>query len=553
MFDLEVFVGPALVLLGMFIGLLGFIIWGARAVRESVPPMELAPTVDGLAANADMEAAEPLAELALPDFEHDEETDEAEPVQNMERTAEFSQPLATASTVASFSQSFWEGQEVPSPAQSDYNEAIDRIKADLNAADAAEFNKDALEADPDALAAANVLEALRYGVNPQAQAPEASKNAVDLPAPPAENLAEPEEEVLINPDDTAHAEAVEAVEADENNELTRVITPEQAAAILQDEEAQEYKAEPLPEDNEATRLLQVSDNLPEMETAAELEPEALEETRMHRLPEESAAKPEAQPAAEAAEEANSPKLQRIPPGVASNFGFINNQAAGLASATQARQMPDLSALAAEDAGDTLLPEAPIPFGPKMAWLAIPGFKPSEVIAELRLDNVQSANWTIGLREAYADNNLVFVSPSLGGWVMVIGKTLWERADMNRSAENIPWLRDICRKFGNACFFSTMRGLGNHGWVGIRDGQIARAYGYSTELQELIWLVGEPTEEEIAINPAFITEMREKYQPGFRPVIPDEKLVLAVAAAWSVDPGFRRRQYPADYGYLGYIN
>ena len=253
------------------------------------------------------------------------------------------------------------------------------------------------------------------------------------------------------------------------------------------------------------------------------------------------------------DDAESPKLQRIPPGVASNFGFINNQAAGLASAMQERQMPDLSALAAEDAGDTLLPEAPIPFGPKMAWLAIPGFKPSEVIAELRLDNVQSANWTIGLKEAYADNNLVFVSPSLGGWVMVIGRTLWERADMNRSAENIPWLREICRKFGNACFFSTMSGLGNHGWVGIRDGQIARAYGYSTELQELIWLVGEPTEEEIAINPAFITEMREKYQPGFRPVIPDEKLVLAVAAAWSVDPGFRRRQYPADYGYLGYMN
>lgn len=125
--------------------------------------------------------------------------------------------------------------------------------------------------------------------------------------------------------------------------------------------------------------------------------------------------------------------------------------------------------------------------------------------------------------------------------------------MNRSAENIPWLKEICRKFGNACFFSTMQGLGNHGWVGIRDGQIARAYGYSGELQELIWLIGEPTEEEIAINPAFITEMREKYQPGFRPIIPDEKLVLAVAAAWSVDPGFRRRQYPADFGFLGYMN
>jgi len=33
-FDLEVFVGPAIVLLGMFIGLLGFDIWGVRAIRE---------------------------------------------------------------------------------------------------------------------------------------------------------------------------------------------------------------------------------------------------------------------------------------------------------------------------------------------------------------------------------------------------------------------------------------------------------------------------------------------------------------------------------------
>ncbi len=63
MFDLEVFVGPAVVSLGMFIGLLGFAIWGARAVRESAPPVELAPTVDGLSVNADIEAAAPLAEF----------------------------------------------------------------------------------------------------------------------------------------------------------------------------------------------------------------------------------------------------------------------------------------------------------------------------------------------------------------------------------------------------------------------------------------------------------------------------------------------------------
>lgn len=556
MFDLEIFVGPAIVLLGMFIGLLGFAIWGTRAIRESVPltAQNIAPLIDGVG-NADLEAAEPLAELALPDIEGNAVNDENLPGVNLEKTAEFEQPLTSVNTVASFSQSFWEGQEVPPVSQSDYNDAIDRIQADLNAADAVEFNKDA--GDADAMAAADVLEALRHGVVANG-AEEAS--GADL-------AAEKSSDNSVNNEETDLA--------DDDAEATRLISREEAAAILADDETPaDNDAEKnitgtqadTEENNEETRILHMPtqntdnnpandnilannmeetvvmqkialENLPSME---ELDAAALEETRMQQ----------SVPAPEKPANAN---LQRIPPGMSSSFGFINNQANGLAGAAQLRSLPDLSSLTQEEAGDTLLPEAPIPFGPKMAWLAIPGFKPSEVIAALRLDDVQTANWTKGLQQAYADNNLVFVSPSLGGWVMVIGKTLWERADMNRSAENIPWLKEICRKFGNACFFSTMRGLGNHGWVGIRDGQIARAYGYSGELQELIWLVGEPTEEEIAINPAFITEMREKYQPGFRPVIPDEKLVLAVAAAWSVDPGFRRRQYPADFGFLGYMN
>ncbi len=526
MFDFEVFIGPAVVLLGMFIGLLGFAIWGTKAIRESVPLPELSPLLD------DVEAAAPIAELELPDIEspfasaaeslEDSLADTNLPGGNLEKTAEFEQPLATVNTVASFSQSFWEGQEVATPSaaeQPDYTDAIDRIQAGLNVADAEEFNKNA--GDADALAAADVLEALRHGV--------VAENGAEKPA---EELAE---------------------ELDE--EATRIISAEENEAILADEP----QDEPAPDapnetdaeiDKEATIVLsglEAAEDTPTEKTAGpalannnDLTGNMEETVVMQKIP---------------AEPEPAPNLQRIPPGVASSFGFINNQANGLASAVgmTPKPMPDLSSLTKEEAGDIPLPETPIPFGPKMAWLAVPGFKPSEVIAALRLDDVQTANWSKGLQEAYADNNLVYVSPSLGGWVLVIGKTLWERADMNRSAENIPWLKEICRKFGNACFFSTMRGLNNHGWVGIRDGQIFRAYGYSGELQDLIWLIGEPTEEEIAINPGFITEMREKYQPGFRPIIPDEKLVLAVAAAWSVDPGFRRRQYPADFGFLGYLN
>lgn len=596
MFDLEVFVGPAIVLLGMFIGLLGFAIWGARAICESVPPLAqtVAPLVDGV--DADVEMAEPLSELSLPDIEGNPFTEPPAGV-NLEKTAEFEQPLTSVNTVASFSQSFWEGQEVSAAAQSDYNEAIDRIQAGLNAADAEETNRNA--GDADAMAAANVLEALRHGVvaakaDSAESAAEAIVNELNNSEPPnaqpAENAAPVAENAALAGAALSNESPAEAVpdgeiqntaavqnnekiqnnaevrdnkeiqsneeppnneiqnnevqnneEIQDDTEITRMISSEEASAILA-------------ADNEATRVLKLQPENPAANALAgnelagnELAGNIEETVVMRKLAEQPV-----QPAPPEQPMAN-PNLLRLPPNMAnrvSSFGFINNQASGLA---HARQLPDLSNLTQEEAGDTLLPEQPIPFGPKMAWLAIPGFKPSEVITALRLDDVQTANWTKGLQEAYADNNQVFVSPSLGGWVLVIGKTLWERADMNRSAENISWLKEICRKFGNACFFSTMRGLGNHGWVGIRDGQIFRAYGYSGELQELIWLVGEPTEEEIAINPGFITEVREKYQPGFRPIIPDEKLVLAVAAAWSVDPGFRRRQYPADFGMTGYLN
>ena len=202
--------------------------------------------------------------------------------------------------------------------------------------------------------------------------------------------------------------------------------------------------------------------------------------------------------------------------------------------------------------DSLMPESPLPFGGKIAWLAVPGYKPSEVIAALRLAEVEPANWTAGLTQAYSTEDKVFVSPVLDGWVLVIGKTLWRKADMNRSAENIGWLKDIGRMFGNACFFSSMKGLGNHGWVGIRDGEIVRAYGYSGELQELIWLVGEPTEEEVAINPGFAAEMQERREGDFRPIVPDEKMVLELAASWSIDPTFAGKQYPMDFGFLGRV-
>ena len=434
MFDLGVFVGPGIVLATMLIAWVSFIVWGGRAIRESAERVEQPPAETPLAPTVDAEDEPDDAITLLTD------------TPELERTAEFSQPL--------FAQSFLEGEELD-PADVDYNAAIDRITADLDAAEAASVESVA-ESDFSAAAA--------------------------------------EEDISAAQDDdmgaTCMLSADELPKDDGDIEATRILDPEEAAAIA----------------------AAVADGVAAA-TGEALDQTALEETRLID---------------------GIDKLDKIP------------------KVEDAPVLPVFGDGTENEAlrHDALFPEQPLPFGPKMAWLAVPGYQPSEVIAALRLGQVEPANWTKGLTEAYADNNRVFVSPLLSGWVLVIGKTLWQKADMNRSAENIQWLKDVGRMFGNACFFSTMRGLGNHGWIGIRGGSIARAYGYSGELQELIWLVGEPTEEEIAVNPGFLSEAEERRLPGFRPVIPDEKMVLAMAAAWSVDVTFASRSYPPDFGFLG---
>lgn len=454
MFDFSAYIAPAAVLAVMLLALVGFGVWGGRAIKESAeealaaaqanrkPDVRLAPLVDG------------------PDKEMDVDLPNTKSAENLETTAEFGQ--------AGFAQSF-----MPEQPEVDFDAAIARITADLEAAENAE-----------------------EGENKPAVA--------ELPTVDEDIEAT----AVLKADD--RAEILREVEEAEN---AVNVAADEVVTDVAENEADDMVGDEVEDGGDSLEQTRVMDKLDDLEGdmadgAAVLDKIALEETRTIK--------------------------QQLD--------------------TPAESEPILPAFGegAEDTAhkDSLFPESPVPFGPKMAWLAIPGYKQSEVISALRLGDVSPANWTKGLSEAYADNKQVFVTPSLSGWVLVIGKTLWQKADMNRSAENIEWLKDVGRLFGNACFFSTMRGLGNHGWVGIRGGNIVRAYGYSGELQELIWLLGEPTEEEIAVNPGFANETEERRMPDFRPVIPDEKMVLAMAAAWSVDVSFSNHKYLPDYGFIG---
>ena len=475
MLDFSVYIGPLIVAVVMLISLLAFGIWGSRSIRESAEDVlaarsAAAAVADDPAPVVGDENAEEYDLNLLPGTEHSGET---------------SDQLDDSQVYGGFAQSFVEGEEVSASMQTDYSEAISRIKADLDA------------------------EATRYE---DEVAVSAEKAAVGQAVPGA--MADEDAAEVISVEGSAEDKAEDAeVPAKEvgDKDTTRFFSAGESAALR--------SADDLEADTDAAAIAAVA------EAAA-----AMEETRVMRDLEPQT------------EKKNSAVLEET---------LLITSAPQSAKST----VPGMFTPAENTAGaqnDSLMPESPLPFGGKIAWLAVPGYKPSEVIAALRLAEVEPANWTAGLTQAYSTEDKVFVSPVLDGWVLVIGKTLWRKADMNRSAENIGWLKDIGRIFGNACFFSSMKGLGNHGWVGIRDGEIVRAYGYSGELQELIWLVGEPTEEEVAINPGFAAEMQERREGDFRPIVPDEKMVLELAASWSIDPTFAGKQYPMDFGFLGRV-
>ena len=191
--------------------------------------------------------------------------------------------------------------------------------------------------------------------------------------------------------------------------------------------------------------------------------------------------------------------------------------------------------------DVLMPEKPKAFGYKTAWLAIPNMGGAEVLKALGLKNIAPANWTSGLASAY-DNQELFVTPNLNGWTLVAGRALWDKIDLNQSIEKIGWLQKLADSFHEVFYFTTMSDLGNHGWFYIKDGLLVRAYGYSGELDEVMWNFGPLSREEHKLIQGFAM--------GKTKVVPTEKDVLALAAAWTVDTTFTNDNSRPDIGFVG---
>ena len=250
-------------------------------------------------------------------------------------------------------------------------------------------------------------------------------------------------------------------------------------------------------------------------------------------------------AAEKAPETTAAATATVLSATTTSVGEKANSAADPQKKEAVAENPDLAeenTKTSSDRGEVLMPETPKAFGYQMAWLAIPNSNTAEVLKGLGLKEIAPANWTKGLEQAYQSRDTLFVTPSLHGWNLAIGHALWRKVDINQPIEKNGWLQKLADSFREVFYFSTSSDLNSHGWFYIKNGLLVRAYGYSGELDEVMWNFGPQSQEE--------HQLIQGFSMGKTKVIPTEKDVLLLAAAWSLDTTFSRESFRPDIGFMG---
>ncbi|MFM1770379.1 MAG: hypothetical protein RJA22_2908 [Verrucomicrobiota bacterium] len=166
------------------------------------------------------------------------------------------------------------------------------------------------------------------------------------------------------------------------------------------------------------------------------------------------------------------------------------------------------------------------------WLAIRSTSPLGVQMALGLQQTCPCSWEEGL--TVAQDQKLFISPPLGGWILVMGPSLPEPGDdIDRTFR---FLMDLSRKLGHVQFFSLNRAVNHHAWAQLEDGMVRRAYAWAGRT---LWNQGRMTRPEIELGLKCHGygdgEERVEFDRVDPAALTTERLPL-LAARWSLDPG-----------------
>jgi hypothetical protein len=164
------------------------------------------------------------------------------------------------------------------------------------------------------------------------------------------------------------------------------------------------------------------------------------------------------------------------------------------------------------------------------WLVVKAGDPSVVQAALNLHHPTPCSWEEGLIEAREDK--LFISPSISGWVLVVGSGLpgpFEDVD-----DCFRFLSDLSRKVGQVQFFCASRVVSQHAWVLMERGRVFRAYAWAGET---LWNQGPLTaaEKELDLR-CFDYGSEQNLFLVKDELAANSERIGQLAARWSLDPG-----------------
>lgn len=202
---------------------------------------------------------------------------------------------------------------------------------------------------------------------------------------------------------------------------------------------------------------------------------------------------------------------------------------------------------------TYYPE-PIPIGYKCAWLAIRTENTKAVLKALQLEEIKKTDWTSGIESAYRGR--VFVGPPINGWTLVVSIALPIVDQTNQTDHCLPFLQRLGERFEDVQYFATQCQAKHHAWVRVVNGEIRRAYAWLGNSSITLWNSGEQTPEEIEQGWRFFDEREagdEHYWLRTDREYPEEKHVMALAGAWSLNPlELEDEDVGGRSGYLGHL-
>jgi hypothetical protein len=163
------------------------------------------------------------------------------------------------------------------------------------------------------------------------------------------------------------------------------------------------------------------------------------------------------------------------------------------------------------------------------WLVIKAKDPLVVQAALNLHHPMPCSWEDGLIEARDDK--LFISPSISGWVLVMGSGLpgpFEDVD-----DCFHFLTRLSLKLGQVQFFSASRVVNQHAWVLMEKGRVFRAYAWAGET---LWNQGPLTaaEKELDLR-CFEYGSEQNFFQVKEELAANSEKIGQLAARWSLDP------------------